>query len=87
MRIFIPALIMSVGVECLGALLLGFSDPHDWDTPRSLGFLLHYPAEALLQGMFPLWAVFIVQGFLWYLVFIVALFLWRYFRRKRPNAA
>ena len=87
MRIFLPALILSVGIECFGAVLLAFADPHDWDTPRSLGFLLHYPAEVLLQGKFPLWAVFLLQGLLWYVVFVVGFFLVGYFRKKYDHAA
>jgi hypothetical protein len=81
MKVLLRALIASVAIEGIGAVLLAAADPHDWNTARSLGFLLHYPAEILLQGRYAMWLVFLVQGLLWFIVFTVG-FLFLHFYRK-----
>jgi hypothetical protein len=87
MKALLRALIVSVGIESVGAVLLALADPHEWDTPRSLGFLLHYPAEILLHGRYGMWAVFLLQGLLWFIVFAVGFFLLDRCRKKDDNAA
>ena len=87
MRILLRALIFSAIIEGVGAVLLALADPHEWDTPRSLGFLLHYPAEILFQGRYAMWLVFLVQGVLWFAVFTVVLLLLDSRRKKNENAA
>ena len=84
MNVLLRASIASAAIESVGAILLAVADPHHWDTARSLGFLLHYPAEILLQGRYGMWAVFLVQGLLWLIVFTFG-FLFLDFYRKRDD--
>jgi hypothetical protein len=85
MNVLIRALIASAAIEGVGAVLLAVADPHDWDTARSLGFLLHYPAEVLLQGRIGMWAVFLVQGLLWFNVFTFGFLLLDFCRKRHDH--
>jgi hypothetical protein len=87
MNVFIRALIASAGIEGVGALLLALADPHDWDTARSLGFLLHYPAEILLQGRYEMWAVFLIQGLLWWIAFTLLFLLLKFYHNRHDHRA
>jgi hypothetical protein len=87
MKVLIRALITSAAIEGLGAVLLAVADPHDWDTARSLGFLLHYPAEIALQGRHGMWAVFLVQGLLWFIVSAFGFLLLDFYRKRHDYPA
>jgi len=87
MNVLIRALIASAVIEGVGAVLLAVADPHDWDTARSLGFLLHYQAEILLQGRCGMWTVFLVQGLLWFIVFTFGFLFLDFYRKRHGHPA
>jgi len=87
MNVLIRALIVSASIEGVGAVLLAVADPHDWDTARSLCFLLHYPAEILQPSGYGTGAVFLVQGLLWFIVFTFGFLLLDFYRKRRDDPA